>query len=975
MLFVFLLPLLIITCSDDPSGFTDELEEAFTEFVLSLNGSSASFLDDSGAIDQTSDAAESFKQGIADNLNNTDDVSGVDKDQIVITDIKPINTRNDGFIISFKFVEIPNSVVTITVDECVAGFIDLIVTAIEEETDLTIADYTVTPIEDVFIENLDEESECPLEIDECGICGGNGKNDAGCCGDAVPDCSGECGGNNMSCNGNCFDDASNNCETYDNPDACELNDACHWNELYDDDGNIIYGYCHFDGPPECVWDCERLCDWIGDDQSDPLESNPLGFCEWVVGTLNGTDDCSNDCIGDDLLDAQEVLYICTICVEDPDSGACEALGSDDDDDCFEWMDFDIADSCYSYTSPDICNSYDECHWEYSDNGDGTGECQIEGPPTCVWDCEGICQWEGTNNDDDPIGFCEWLMDATNNGCTSDCEGDDTLEIEQKTVDCQACLDSGNPESDACYDVFDDDGYMEQWYCEHENGMDWYTSLEECNQECPESCYDDDYDYGDDYEMEQWYCEHENGMDWYTSSEECNQECDIECIFSEYGDAPACLEDCTGFNDWAHVDISDSPDAFCYWLTESFVSSDCTNDCVDDEDADMITAYHNACLACLDTNNGCQDAIDELDHIDDWLADGDCSQFSDPYECNATEGCNYVETFDQNGNAINGWCESDNCWCHGPGHMEEGQEDCDNFDNFNACVDYGCDWWCEEYATDDWCLEWMHDTHIDECYTLTSPEDCDSFDECHWEGDSTAGECRSEGPPSCVWDCPEICDWHESDQDDPIGMCTWLTDIVDNNDCTTDCQGNGLDEVNEYYELCQACLESENPESDECKNVYDDDNDDTTSFTLFPDITIIKMTDEFGHDLGITGDHYAGCWDADLYNINNNRPSTSINWDIEPLTTMLGPIYPNPFNPVTTLPIELSEADTLSVFVIDNNNEKVCDIVNNEYFDMGVHSLVLNMSDCITDRGSNYYRLIVDFGSYECFQNMDYNIPD
>ena len=840
MLFVFLLPLLIITCSDDPSGFTDELEEAFTEFVLSLNGSSASFLDDSGAIDQTSDAAESFKQGIADNLNNTDGVSGVDKDQIVITDIKPItNTRNDGFIISFKFVEIPNSVITITVDECVAGFIDLIVTAIEEETDLTIADYTVTPIEDVFIENLDEESECPLEIDECGICGGNGKNDTGCCGDAVPDCSGECGGNNMSCNGNCFDDASNNCETYDNPDACELNDACHWNELEDNNGNIIYGYCHFDGPPECVWDCEGLCDWIGDDQSDPLESDPLGFCEWIVTTLNGDNDCSSDCIGDDLLDAQEVIEICELCVEsnDVESDACQALGPDDDysasDDCFEWMNFNIADNCDSYTSPDTCDFHDECHWEYSDNGDGTGECQIEGPPTCVWDCEGICQWEGTNNDDDPIGFCEWLMDAQNNGCTSDCEGDDTVEIEQKTDDCQACLDSGNPESDACYDVFDeddydechcyspddsnpnceqydnhdecmgqdgcdfwcdhyadcaqyddleaceyhgctwnennmcvdDDGYMEQWYCEHENGMDWYTSLEECSQQCPASCYYDDYDY----EMEQWYCEHEDGMDWYTSSEECNQECDTECIFSEYGDAPACLEDCTGFNDWVHVNISDNPDAFCYWLTESFVSSDCTNDCAEDEDADMITAYHNACLACLDTNNGCQDAIDELDHI------------------------------------------------------------------YN-------------------------------------------------------------------------------------------------------------------------------------------DNDYTTSFTLFPDITIIKMTDEDGNNLGVTGDDYAGCWDADLYNINGNR-SSSI-WDIEPLTTMVSPIYPNPFNPTTNIDIELSETNTLlSIFVIDNNNEKVCDVVNNEYFGMGSHILPLNMSDCITDRGSNYYRLIVDFGSYECFQNMDYNIPD
>ena len=447
-----------------------------------------------------------------------------------------------------------------------------------------------------------------------------------------------------------------------------------------------------------------------------------------------------------------------------------------------------------------------CYWENSAM-DGEGQCQFSGPQQCVWDCEGICDWLGLEENahdpgcEDPINFCDWVLNTVRDGdCANDCTGHDATDVQMHIEQCEACIESDNPNSEECgvfcnqdecycYSVDNNNPNCEQYdddydECMGQDGCDfWCDHYEDCAQyydkeHCEEygctwdennMCVDNDgHDHGDE-DMEQWYCEHENGIDWYTSSEECNQECGAECIFSQYGDAPACLEDCTGFNDWAHVNISDNPDAFCYWLTDSFVSSDCTDDCAEDEDAEMITAYHNACIACLDTNNGCQNAIDELDHI------------------------------------------------------------------------------------------------------------------------------------------------------------------------------------------------------------YDD-NDYTTSFTLFPDITIIKMTDEFGNDVGVTGegDDYAGCWDADLYNINGNRNSSV--FDIEPLTTMLGPIYPNPFNSVTTLPIELSEIDTLSVFVIDNNNEKVCDIVNNESFNMGVHSLLLNMSDCITNRSSNYYRLIVDFGSYECFQNMEYYIP-
>ena len=222
LLFIFLVPLLIMTCTNDSNadptaGCTDllacnydadavveddscsypeanydcagnciaEVDECdecagdgsscATTFTLALNGSSSEFLDDSGAVDQDSDAAKDFKAGIAGQV-------GANEDQIVITDIEP--TRG-SFSISFIFVESEDTLtVIVTVDECVDGLIDAIVAAVASGTDLTIAGYTVTT-DDIIIENIDD---CPLPLifDECNVCGGSGLNDAGCCGDDVP---------------------------------------------------------------------------------------------------------------------------------------------------------------------------------------------------------------------------------------------------------------------------------------------------------------------------------------------------------------------------------------------------------------------------------------------------------------------------------------------------------------------------------------------------------------------------------------------------------------------------------------------------------------------------------------------------------------------------------------------------------------------------------------------------------------------
>ena len=52
----------------------------------------------------------------------------------------------------------------------------------------------------------------------------------------------------------------------------------------------------------------------------------------------------------------------------------------DNEDCFDG----VEDNCDALTE-DMCNSYDDCYWE-----NDTNTCELDGPPECVWDCDGIC---------------------------------------------------------------------------------------------------------------------------------------------------------------------------------------------------------------------------------------------------------------------------------------------------------------------------------------------------------------------------------------------------------------------------------------------------------------------------------------------------------------------------------------------------------------------------------------------------------
>ena len=135
-----------------------------TTFSMGLNGDPSDFLDNSGEIDQESDKAINFKQAVA------GEIVGADPNQIQIIGIEPIESNlgrgvDDGFHISFIFIEISGGGNTISVEDCVSELIDLITTAVSSG-ELSFGEYTIST-DDIAIANLDEDAGCPFDLDEC----------------------------------------------------------------------------------------------------------------------------------------------------------------------------------------------------------------------------------------------------------------------------------------------------------------------------------------------------------------------------------------------------------------------------------------------------------------------------------------------------------------------------------------------------------------------------------------------------------------------------------------------------------------------------------------------------------------------------------------------------------------------------------------------------------------------------------------
>jgi len=239
---------------------------------------------------------------------------------------------------------------------------------------------------------------------------------------------------------------------------------------------------------------------------------------------------------------------------------------------------------------------------------------------------------------------------------------------------------------------------------------------------------------------------------------------------------------------------------------------------------------------------------------------------------------------------------------------------------------------------------------------TEPEDCAGvvngtaiIDDC---GICTEGTTELE--ENFLMDCAGVCggDTAQSECDECISGSF---------DCLGMCDGEAVKDD------CGIC-DGDNASMDSC-GICGGDNSTCNpyplgSFYQYPDITTIMQTDEFGNTHGICGDgdYYGKCYSFDLY----NSETRSIDEDINiPDEFSLSSAYPNPFNPTTTIQFMLPVDINVNIFVVNQENELITTLVDT----------ILSAASWAVAWQTNgqiengYYRVIADFGEYECFQNV------
>ena len=136
-----------------------------------------------------------------------------------------------------------------------------------------------------------------------------------------------------------------------------------------------------------------------------------------------------------------------------------------------------------------------------------------------------------------------------------------------------------------------------------------------------------------------------------------------------------------------------------------------------------------------------------------------------------------------------------------------------------------------------------------------------------------------------------------------------------------------------------------------------------------EFSISMQTDEGGYTLGLSGNGIASeCYTQNFYRITDEVI-------IDPINYSISYPYPNPSNGTFTMTYTLPQDKHTKIFIVNQQNIILETILDANQV-TGYHSITINLSN-ITDHENNilqagYYRVIVDFGSYECFANLNYS---
>lgn len=249
---------------------------------------------------------------------------------------------------------------------------------------------------------------CAGELDECGVCNGEGAiYECGCSGPEEGFC--DCAGNVLDalgvCGGVCEEDldADGVCDV-DEVLGCDDEMACNYSmEATENDGSCTYGEDYYDCDGQCLMDTDGdgVCDELEvngctDEMAcnyDPMATEEDMTCEYPEELLDCNGDCMNDVNDNDICDELETTG-CT------DEAACNFV-----------LDATLEDGSCEYPA-----EYYDCAGECLNDADGDGVCD-------ELEVAGCMQLEA----------CNWNPDATDGDDSCEFPGDECDDGDDTTV--------------------------------------------------------------------------------------------------------------------------------------------------------------------------------------------------------------------------------------------------------------------------------------------------------------------------------------------------------------------------------------------------------------------------------------------------------------------------------------------------------------------------------------------------------------
>ena len=352
--------------------------------------------------------------------------------------------------------------------------------------------------------------------------------------------------------------------------------------------------------------------------------------------------------------------------------------------------------------------------------------------------------------------------------------------------------------------------------------------------------------------------------------------------------PDCMADCEGVED---VNPDVDANAFCEWYMDAYQNTDCLDTCEGEYNL-MIEQLYFMCDLCLPTGD-----CDEM-----WDSEG-CSGL-DEYECDLNEDCIW-DDFSMS-------CQECGCECLNSCGCE-GNLDCEWNEETYTCVD----------STTDGLPEcWMDCQNIDVIGDdSTGTELCTWFVDTYNDENSCWDDCSDCGPEQNIYiQCETCLEMGE-------GMCDeWFNssnecDELDEPDCESseECTWNDYEMICEEYtddnELEGECLDSDDCEDGLFCNMDHTSDEEVSSSFCEPCDYYSAIEDCYTDGLPEAGETECAdvCFD-DGGDLDNDLAVQD--------TYRIDNVYPNPFNPTTTVTYQIPEFSTISIDIYNMNGQLV-----------------------------------------------------